>query len=137
MPHISFQLNHLAILVVAVILWLLGALWYSPAGFGKKWMVMVGISKDAKPKGMMLGMVSSFICNVVLAFVLDHLIVWANAYTFKWGAFIGSLVWIGFFATPSLPQYIYEGRPFKLFAINYGYWFLGLIIAGGVLAIWR
>jgi hypothetical protein len=74
---------------------------------------------------------------VILAFVLDHLIVWANAYTFSWGAFIGCLVWIGFFATPSLPQYIYEGRKFKLFAINYGYWFLGLIIAGGVLAIWR
>ena len=35
------------------------------------------------------------------------------------------------------PQGIYEKRPFKLFAINSGYWLLGLFIVGGLLAAWR
>jgi hypothetical protein len=36
-----------------------------------------------------------------------------------------------------LPQGIYEGRPFKLFAINQGYWLVGLMIVGAMLAVWR
>ena len=53
------------------------------------------------------------------------------------GAFIGFLVWLGFFAAPNLPQGIYENRPFKLFAINNGYWLVGLLIVGVLLSVWR
>ena len=34
-------------------------------------------------------------------------------------------------------SYIYEGRPFNLFAINVGYWLVGLAISGAVIAVWR
>jgi hypothetical protein len=50
---------------------------------------------------------------------------------------IGVLVWIGFIAAPNLPQGLYEKKPFKLFAIHGGYWFVGLFIVGGLLASWR
>jgi hypothetical protein len=45
--------------------------------------------------------------------------------------------WLGFIAAPSFAQGIYEGRPFKLFAINTGYWLVGLLITGALLAVWR
>ena len=38
---------------------------------------------------------------------------------------------------PNFAQGIYESRPFKLFAINSGYWLVGLLITGGLLATWR
>jgi hypothetical protein len=136
--HHLHHLNLLAVLVSAVILWVLGALWYSPALFAKPWMAALGITPDpAKKKGLLAGMVASFVGDFILAFVMDHLILWSNAGSVHWGAVVGFLVWLGFFAAPNLPQGIYENRPFKLFAINNGYWLVGLIIVGILLAVWR
>ena len=136
--HHLHHLNLLAVLVCAVILWVLGAVWYSPALFAKPWMAALGITPDpSKKKGLLAGMVASFVGDFILAFVLDHLIVWSNAGRVRGGAFVGFIVWLGFFAAPNLPQGIYENRPFKLFAINNGYWLVGLMIVGILLAVWR
>jgi hypothetical protein len=134
-PH---SLNYLAILVSGLLLWFLGAIWYSPVVFAKPWMEILGIKKgESKQSGLILGMVASFIGDVVLSFILAHIIFWANATGFANGCVLGVLVWIGFIAAPNLPQGIYERRPFKLFAINSGYWLVGLFIVGGLLAAWR
>ena len=139
MHHLHGQFNHWAILVSALLLWFLGAIWYSPALFARPWMAMLGITPDKtkKNKSMIAGMISSFIGDLILSLVLAHLILWSGAQTWGWGAFIGFLVWIGFFAAPNFPQGIYEGRPFKLFLINNGYWLVGLMVSGVLLAVWR
>ncbi len=99
---------------------------------------MLGIQKtEGKKRGMLLAATASFICDFVIAFILDHLIVWSGAGSFGWGALIGFIAWAGFIAATALPQGMFEGRPFKLFAINSGYWLVGLAIVGGVLAIWK
>jgi hypothetical protein len=141
-PH---SLNYVAIVVSAVLLWVLGAIWYSPALFAKPWMEILGIKKEeGKKSGLMLGMAASFLGDLVLSFILANIISWANAFGFAASAFgfgngcvMGVLMWMGFIASPNLPQGIYEGRPFKLFAINSGYWLVGLIIVGGLLGAWR
>jgi hypothetical protein len=131
-------LNGIAIIVSAVILWVLGAIWYSPALFAKPWMQLIGVQREpGKRDGMLLGMTSSFIGDLVLSFILASFISWSNITGFAYGSIIGVLAWIGFFAAPNLPQGLYEKRPFKLFAINNGYWLLGLFIVGGLLAAWR
>lgn len=138
MEHIQHAFNHLAILTSALILWFLGAAWYSPALFAKPWMAMLGIRKEeGKRASLYVGMTASFIGDLILSFILAHFIIWSHTATFGRGALIGFLVWIGFFAAPNLPQGIYEGRPFKLFAINNGYWLVGLLIVGGLLGAWR
>ena len=53
------------------------------------------------------------------------------------GALVGFISWAGFIAAPSIAQNIYEGRPFKLFAINTGYWLVAVLITGGLLAVWQ
>jgi hypothetical protein len=132
------HLNFLAVLVSAVILWMLGALWYSPPLFSKPWMAGLGITPDpSKKKSLLVGMISSFIGDFILAFVLAHFVGWSHASVFGAGMFIGFLAWFGFFVAPNFPQGIYENRPFKVFAINNGYWFVGLLIVGGLLAVWR
>jgi hypothetical protein len=136
--HHLHNFNHWAILVSAVILWLLGAIWYSPALFAKPWMAMVKLDPAQKnSKSMITGMISSFVLDIVLAFVLDHVVQWSGADTFGLGALVGFIMWLGFIAAPALPQGIYEGQPFKLFAINTGYMLIGLMILGGVLAVWK
>ena len=136
---ISFpEINLLAVLCCAILLWILGAAWYSPALFAKEWMRLLEITREpGRRDGLLLGMTASFFGDFVISFVLANIIVWAQIATFARGTVIGVLMWIGFIAAPNLPQGLYENRPFKLFAINSGYWLLGLAIVGGILAIWR
>lgn len=137
MQHIHHQLNFLAILVCAGIIWIVGAFWYSPLLFAKPWVAIVGRKMGEKPKGVVKGMVSSFIGDLLLSLVLAHFVLWAHAHNFGHGAFIGFLSWIGFVVSPLYPQSIYEGRPFRYFAINSGYWLIALVVVGGLLAVWN
>jgi hypothetical protein len=134
----SLHFNHWAILVSAMIQWLLGAVWYSPALFARPWMEMVGVRPDAKRSNrMIVGMVSSFVGSLVTSFMLAHVIMWAGAGTYPMGALIGFILWLGFIAAPLAASYVYEGRPIDLFAINTGYWMVGLTLTGGLLAVWH
>ncbi len=135
--HPLNHMNHWALLVSALLLWVLGAAWYSPALFAKPWMAALGLTPDHPKKGLALGMVSSLLGDVFVAFILLHFILWSGAATYLMGAFIGFLCWLGFFAAIQLPQGIYESRPLRLFAINGGYWLLGLLLIGPLLAVWR
>jgi hypothetical protein len=135
---LHLHLNHLAILVAAIGQWFLGAIWYSPVLFAKPWMHMVGIQPgEGKKASMIAGMIASFIGSVVLSGVLAHIILWSGSGSFEWGALIGFICWAGFIAAPLSAQYIYESRPFNLFAINTGYWLVGLVLSGGLLAVWQ
>jgi len=135
--HHIHILNYWAILVSALILWFLSAAWYSPALFVKPWMAALGIRPDGEKKGLAAGMISSLIGDLILSFVLWHFVTWAGATTWATGAFIGFLCWLGFFAASNFPQGIYEKRPLALFLINNSYWLVGLLITGGLLAVWR
>lgn len=131
-----FHVNHLAVLVSALIQWILGALWYSLL-FAKPWMAMVGHKPCEKSKAAVVTMISSFIGNLILSFVLVHVVIWAGGATFDRGAFVGFVCWLAFIAAPLYAQHLYEKRPFRLFAINTGYWLVALLISGGLLAVWR
>jgi hypothetical protein len=86
---------------------------------------------------MIVGMIASFIGSVVTSLMLAHVVIWSGAKSVAAGALIGFILWLGFLAAPLCASYIYEGRPFKLFAINTGYWLVALLITGGLLAVWR
>jgi len=136
--HHLHHINHWAILVSAMIQWVLGAVWYSPVLFAKPWMAMVNVpTGPGKNKAMITGMIMSFVGSVILSFILFHFIAWSGARTWGTGALVGFISWTGFIAAPSIAQGIYEGRPFKLFAINTGYWLVALLITGGLLAVWQ
>ena len=135
--HHLHHFNHWAILVSALILWFLGAVWYSPALFAKPWMAALGIVPDHPKKGLAAGMISSFLGDLLVAFVLLHVILWSGAATAFAGAFVGFVCWLGFFAATQFPQGVYESRPLKLFFINSGYWLMGLMISGILMAVWQ
>ncbi len=137
MQHIHHQIHFLPILVSAIIVWLLGALWYSPVLFAKPWIAIIGRKEGEKPKGVVKGMVGSLIGDLLLAFVLMHLIIWSGADSWLDGVHIGFITWVGFVLSPLYPQSVYEGRPFKYFAINGGYWLVSLLVIGALLAIWH
>jgi hypothetical protein len=134
MHHLYF--NHLAVLVSAFYQWILGALWYS-LFFAKPWMALTGHVAGSRPKGAVVGMISSFVGGLILSFMLAHVVLWSGATTIGSGAFIGFICWLGFIAAPLFSETIYEQRPWKLFAINTGYWLAALLGSGCLLAVWH
>jgi hypothetical protein len=126
----------MAILVAALIQFFLGALWYS-LFFAKPWMALTGHTPGERPKGAIVAMFSSFIGGLILSLVLAHVVAWSGVGTVGWGAVIGFICWLGFIAAPLLSETLYEKRPYRLFAINSGYWLVSLLISGALLAVWQ
>ena len=117
----------------------LGFVWYGPL-FGKTWMRLSGISMPSgKPSiGMMLKpILLSLLGAVLMVFALDSATIFHNAYwnvsgyaaSFSFAFFL----WLGFIVPPYLNLSGWEGKPWKLFFINTGYWLVYLMVASTVL----
>lgn len=128
-----FHVSLLAVLYATVIQWLLGVLWYGYV-FKVRWTALVGIPSGERPKNAWFGLLTAFVANLILSFVLAHIVNWSGGKGFPDGVWLGALCWLGFMAPPLFTQHIFEKRPATLFAINAAYWLLAMMIAGGVLA---
>ncbi len=130
--------NLWAVLVSGIFLWFLGAAWYSPAVFAGPWMRMLRLERDpTRRASIFFAMFAALVGDLLVAFMLAHVIGWSGADSAGWGALVGFIVWLGFFAAPNFPQGIFERRPQGVFLINNGYWLVGLLVAGALLAAWR
>jgi hypothetical protein len=130
------KMNYAAVVVSAVVYWLLGAVWYGFL-FSKPWMELEHMT-DAQAKSMnpVLPYIITFALNLLIAFVLAQICTWRNANTAARGAAVGILLWIGFIGPVTYTSYMYEMRPMQLFAINEFYSLVGLFLMGLILGAW-
>ena len=135
-------INYLAVLVATVSSIVIGFLWYGPV-FGKPWMKMMGLSKESmsKKEGMGQKYALMTLGSFVMAYVLAHSLVFASTFTQTSGVSAGLMVgfwsWIGFVAPVEMGSQLWEGKPWKLFLIQGGYWLVSLSIMGVILAVWK
>lgn len=128
--------NYAAVVVSAVVYWLLGALWYGFL-FGKEYVALERLTDDQlKSASPVWPYIITFFLNLLIAFVLAQLCAWRSANTAAKGASLGILLWIGFVGPITYTTYMYELRPLELFAINQFYSLVGLCIMGLVLGAW-
>jgi Protein of unknown function (DUF1761) len=128
--------NYIAVVVAAVVYWLLGAVWYGFL-FSKAWMDLEQLSPErAASVNLVLTYVITFVLNLVIAFVLAQICAWRNANTAARGAALGILIWIGFIGPVTYTTHMYEVRPVQLFAINEFYSLVGLALMGAILGAW-
>ena len=129
--------NYWAVLVSAVLYWLLGALWYGVL-FSKPWMALENMTAEqAHSMSPVLPYVITLALNLLIAFVLAQVCIWRNANTASRGAAIGVLLWIGIVGPITFTTYMYEMRPKELFAINEFYPLVGLCLMGAILGAWK
>ncbi len=116
MPNVSL----VATVVATVLGFLLGGLWYGPL-FGARWMALVGLSRDQARRDF--NPVVAYGATFVLGFIASYvfgLYIGPNpgrAFAIACGAAAG-LCWVG---TSLATNYLFEGRPAALIAINAGY----------------
>jgi hypothetical protein len=142
----EIHVNWAAIFVASLAYFFLGWAWYS-ALFVKPWMKEMGLGKKSKKdmdkakKGMPKTMAIHFATLVVTAWVLCH-IIHMSANMFQMPGLVTGLktaffVWLGFFATTLVNTVLWEGRSWKLYFINVGANFAGLLLMGAILGGWK
>jgi hypothetical protein len=128
--------NYPAIVVAAIAYWILGAVWYGVL-FSKPWMALENMSMEkASSMNPVLPYVVTLVLNLVIAYFLAQICIWRNANTFGRGASVGIIVWIGFIGPITYTTYMYEMRPWQLFAINELYPLFGLALMGAIIGAW-
>lgn len=135
----EIQVNYLAVLVCSVVTFLLGALWYSPLLFAKKWVALLGkTAEELKQASNPMMYVIGFITGVISCFAISCVVSAAGATTVVNGALIGILCWFGFAGATSYNNQVnFVGKPAGLWAIDSGYNLASFIIAGAILAVWK
>jgi hypothetical protein len=128
--------NYLAILVATIAYFMIGGTWYSPVLFANAWMKESKVVPD-KSKGIAQLLVVTFFITLFMVFILAYFINTSGADSLQKGLLTGLLAGLGFVATTIGITFLYEGRTIKLFLIDAGYHVTGLIVAGGILGMWR
>ncbi len=131
-------INYVAMIVAAVSSMVVGALWYSPLLFLNPWMKLIGKTAE-ECKDQMAGvkpMAIMAVVSLVASYVIAHWVYYANATDLVGGLQAGFWGWLGFNVI-SIGDYLFAGRPMKLFLINSGQQLVSLLVMGAILAVWR
>ena len=139
------SVNWLAILVAAIVIFILGGLWYSPLLFAKKWIALQDRTEEqmraqAAAANMPLMYVSAFVTALITAIVMAHILAHMASIMptgAVHGAFFGFMAWLGFAAPTSYASAIFYGKPKQAWLIDSTYNLVSFVLAGAILAAWR
>lgn len=133
-------INVWAVLSSAIAFWVLGALWYSPVLFGKRWQKEVGLKEEEiKMTNMVVVFGTSFLIMLFMVWALNYVINSHKAENVSLGMGLHYGVFTGFFFSMLTMgiNYLYQRRSIILWLIDGVYVVLGLGIAGMILGSWR
>ena len=135
MPHV----NYLAVLVTAIVVFVLGWLWYSPFLFYKPLMRARGSDPAAAAAGAMPAgkLVIEFLRCFVLVYVIAHFVVLLGVSNWFIAAHFGLLLWIGFPVVLLVGSVLWEHVPVKVAAIHAGDWLVKLLVIPIILSAWH
>jgi hypothetical protein len=130
------MINWLAVVVVAIIYFLIHFFWYFPFVFGNMWLKLVG--KESEPKSKIIRdtiimIPTSFVTVLMIEVIMDF----TGMNDIISALIISILLWVGFVATIGINQNNFNDRGVKLFLLEYGFYLIGFIIAGIILAVWQ
>jgi len=123
-------MNYLAILVAAIVAFVIGAVYYST--LSKQWMKAARIDPSSSKPAMVGLLINSFAMELILAFVTAGVIghLGAGQVTPMNGVISGLFIWAGFiFTTMSINQR-YQGFGWDLTLIDGLHWLLVMIGIG-------
>lgn len=130
-------INLYAVIVAAVLPFLLGGLWYSPLMFGNAWMRENEFTEDDLNKGNQTKIFGfSFLFFLIMSANLAGFL--ASPETdFIFAVLAGFLAGFGWVALSISVIALFERRSWKYILINGGFMVTAFMIMGAVLGIWR
>lgn len=129
------SINLWAVLVGALISFILGAIWYNPKVFGTAWMRENKLKEEdfeGQNQGMIFGL--AFVLYIISSFILAMFI---GNEGIVFGALAGLLTALAFIGTTIGINYLFERKSVKLWIINVGYSVATYVIMGAILGAWK
>jgi hypothetical protein len=132
-------INYWAVLVAAVVAFVMGGLWYSPLLFGKAWAKLRGIDSTGAAAAQMRPpeILAEFVRGLIVAVVLAGFVVHLGIVNWVGAIYLGLAVWIGFQATSIVGSVIHEHYPWKLYAIHTGDALAKTLVMAVIVGVWR
>ncbi len=104
------MMNYTALLVAAVVSFIIGMLWYSPVLFGKMYMKSVSHHEGGNKGGMAFMMVLQFIFGLVQVWALWWILTTAGVVAINPALMMAAVIWIGFTLVNAWSTQIWENR---------------------------
>jgi uncharacterized membrane protein YqgA involved in biofilm formation len=134
MPDVT--LNFVAIIIAAVLGMLVGAIWFSSLLFGRQWLKAVGKTVDQTANPAPTYALTSA-ATLITAYVLAHLLDYAQAGNISKGLQAAFWAWLGFVAPVIGINALFEGKPRNLYLITVGHHLAVLLVMAAVLVLWQ
>jgi len=135
------ELNWLAVIVGGLIYFALGALWYSPAVFGRQWQRAIGWDPERTPPEMSVTTyLVPAIAYTVIAIAIGILARATGSEDVGTGLVLGIVVGVGISVMHTLGDAVFDPnkpQPWTWFAITAGYHAVGQLIVAVVVSAWR
>jgi hypothetical protein len=140
MPFHFEHINWLAVIVVAVINFFVGAIWYT-ALFGKLWIKLNGYTEEQvkemqakmSPLRFFGGMVLS---QIVLALAVAAVLTGFTEPNLQTGILVGVAFWL-VSAAISMTNHLASDKPDSLYVLNVACHLIYLVVAGVLLGVWH
>lgn len=136
----DITINYLAVVAAGVVAYAVGAVWYSPIGFGKYWMKLMGFTPESMrsmPLTPAQAMSIGFVVFMLMSYVLAHFVVYTGADTWGLALQLGFWAWLGLMLPVIAGGWLWEGKSFKLFAFNAAYYLVSIEVMALVLGLWH
>ena len=130
------DLNHLAIVVAALVNVVLGAVWYSQLLFARSWADSRGYREQDLPPFTARKALATFAAGLVTALVLAAAFRFAQVENIVQGLPVAAALCMGFHIFPAAVQAYRAGQTRRLFLINAGHDLAGAAAMGVILASW-
>jgi hypothetical protein len=131
-------INYLAVITAWLITIIIGAFWYSPAGFGKQWSKLSGVdmmktSKAETATAIKFVALSCLLQVFALAVILNSL----DAKGLLEGVAASVFIWFGFTALTTVGNTLYQRQSWKFWWLNASYFLVVMPVSGTILSVWQ
>jgi hypothetical protein len=141
---VSFALladvNWLAVVLAAVVYFVLGSVWFARRVFGTPWMRSIGWEPTGGEGPAAAALAGAFAASLVAAVAVALLVEAADVTGLGDGLVLGVVLAVGVVAATHLVTALFEPvrpQPMTWFAVMAGYHGAGLLLAAVILAVWR
>jgi len=132
------EINYLAVVVSALAVFILGALWYGPL-FGKAWLASQSASQEElmASGSMSKTFALSLAAYAVMAATVAMFIFLRNPPDLSRGLWLAAVLCVGIALPGTLTSVLYSANRFRVFWINAGYQLASFLLIGSILTLWR
>ncbi len=134
LEDLSSNINYLAVVIAALVYFILGAIWYAPGIFGNRWTKHEEGRVEEHTYAYKIGAyIGEFILDLIIAYVLALFLLLSQATEIVEGVILALWIWVGFIATTHFSAVLWGRKTVKSFFIHACFMLIGVIAMAIVL----